>query len=77
MYDVVGTNLRIFRCIRARSSFFTDLKEGDFLAIMDTGAYGAVLANTYNAHPLPNGDFYFSRQSTVELHHSSMYSLIH
>lgn len=29
------------------------LREGDLLAIRDTGAYGAVMASTYNGRPLP------------------------
>jgi diaminopimelate decarboxylase len=29
------------------------LKRGDWIAIFDTGAYGATMANTYNESPLP------------------------
>ena len=29
------------------------LERGDWVAIFDTGAYGATMANTYNEHPLP------------------------
>lgn len=29
------------------------LERGDWLAILDSGAYGATMANTYNEHPLP------------------------
>jgi len=30
-----------------------ELKGGDWVAIFDAGAYGAVMANTYNEMPLP------------------------
>ena len=52
VYDVVGPICESSDVL-GRDRLFSDLKAGDFLAIMDTGAYGAVLANTYNAHPLP------------------------
>jgi diaminopimelate decarboxylase len=29
------------------------LKEGDLLALMSAGAYGATMGSTYNARPLP------------------------
>jgi diaminopimelate decarboxylase len=29
------------------------VESGDWVAIFDAGAYGAVMANTYNEHPLP------------------------
>jgi len=29
------------------------VERGDWVAIMDAGAYGAVMANTYNESPLP------------------------
>ncbi len=32
-------------------------KEGDFLAILDAGAYGMTMANEYNLHKLPNEVF--------------------
>ena len=56
VYDVVGPICESSDVL-GRDRLFSDLKEGDFLAIMDTGAYGAVLANTYNAHPLPQEIF--------------------
>ena len=56
VYDVVGPICESSDVL-GRDRLFTQLKEGDFLAIMDTGAYGAVLANTYNAHPLPKEIF--------------------
>ena len=56
VYDVVGPICESSDVL-GRDRLFTELKEGDFLAIMDTGAYGAVLANTYNAHPLPKEIF--------------------
>jgi diaminopimelate decarboxylase len=30
-----------------------ELREGDLLAIMSTGAYGFVMASNYNSRPLP------------------------
>jgi len=30
-----------------------ELQEGDLLAIMSAGAYGFVMASTYNSRPLP------------------------
>ncbi len=32
---------------------FSEIKEGDLLAIMDTGAYGYVMSSDYNHHPRP------------------------
>lgn len=56
VYDVVGPICESSDVL-GRDRLFTSLKEGDFLAVMDTGAYGAVLANTYNAHSLPKEIF--------------------
>jgi len=34
-----------------------EIKEGDLLAVMDTGAYGAVMSSAYNSHPQVNEKF--------------------
>lgn len=36
----------------ARARNLPDLKPGDFVALLDAGAYGAVMSSTYNARPL-------------------------
>ena len=52
VYDVVGPICESAD-ILGRDRVFSGLKEQDFLAILDTGAYGIVMANTYNAQALP------------------------
>lgn len=37
----------------AKDCKLAEVKEGDFLAVMDTGAYGYSMANTYNLQELP------------------------
>ena len=56
VYDIAGPICESAD-ILGRDRLFGSVKEGDFLAITDTGAYGSVLANTYNAHPLPKEIF--------------------
>ena len=51
-YDVVGPICESSD-ILGRDRIFSGLKEGDFLAVFDTGAYGAVMASSYNAHKPP------------------------
>ena len=36
----------------ARGRMLADVAAGDFMALLDTGAYGAVMSSTYNARPL-------------------------
>ena len=52
IYDIVGPICESSD-ILGRDRSLTGLKEGDFVAILDTGAYGASMANQYNAHNLP------------------------
>ena len=46
-YDVVGPICETGDCF-AQDIFLPELKPGDFLALADTGAYGFVMANSYN-----------------------------
>ena len=50
IYDVAGPVCESAD-ILGKDRVFSGLKEGDFMAILDTGAYGAVLASSYNAFP--------------------------
>jgi diaminopimelate decarboxylase len=51
-YDVVGPICESADVIGFEREL-PELAEGDYLAIMDTGAYGAVMASHYNSHELP------------------------
>ncbi len=50
--DVVGPNCESADVL-GRDYLLPPLQEGDLLAILDVGAYGRSMANTYNARPLP------------------------
>ena len=50
IYDVAGPVCESAD-ILGKDRVFSDLREGDFLAVLDTGAYGAVLASHYNCFP--------------------------
>lgn len=50
-YDIVGPVCETGDCF-LRSEKMPKMKEGDLVAIMDSGAYGAVMASTYNTRPL-------------------------
>lgn len=52
VYDVVGPICESSD-ILGRDRVFSGLREGDFLGVLDAGAYGAVMASRYNAHDLP------------------------
>ena len=39
--------------IFGRDRLLPPLAPGDLVAVLDTGAYGAVMASTYNRRPLP------------------------
>ena len=52
IYDFVGPICESSDFL-AREKPMQTLKQGDFLAICDTGAYGYSMANHYNGHPLP------------------------
>lgn len=52
VYDIVGPICESADFL-AQKITLPELKEGDFLAIADTGAYGRVMASHYNAHALP------------------------
>ncbi|MBV1885744.1 MAG: diaminopimelate decarboxylase [Parvibaculaceae bacterium] len=61
-YDIVGPVCETGDYF-AKDRDFPDLKSGDLIAVMSAGAYGAVLASTYNTRPLipevlVNGDQY-------------------
>ena len=46
-YDVVGPICETGDCL-AKDILLPEIKEGEYLAIADTGAYGFVMANSYN-----------------------------
>ena len=52
VYDVVGPICESADTL-GKDRVFTGLKEGDFVAILDTGAYGATMASQYNTQRLP------------------------
>ncbi|MSP74471.1 MAG: diaminopimelate decarboxylase, partial [Myxococcales bacterium] len=39
--------------VLARDVLLPDCEEGDVLAILESGAYGAAMASTYNSRSLP------------------------
>ena len=49
-YDVVGPICESGD-ILGKEREFSGLKEGDFLAILDTGAYGYTMSSCYNSRP--------------------------
>lgn len=51
-YDVVG-NICESGDYLARDRAIAEIREGDLLAVLDTGAYGISMASTYNLRPLP------------------------
>ena len=51
-YDVVG-NVCESGDLFARQREVQELRRGDLLAVLDTGAYGVAMASTYNLRPLP------------------------
>lgn len=63
LYDVVGPICESSDVL-GRDRVFSGLKEGDFMAILDTGAYGAVMANQYNAQSLPKEVLVFTDKSS-------------
>ena len=52
MYDVVGPICESSDFL-GHDRIFTELEQGDFLAICDAGAYGFAMASQYNAHNMP------------------------
>ena len=46
-YDVVGPICETGDCL-AKDTLLPEIKEGEFLGVADTGAYGFVMANSYN-----------------------------
>ncbi len=56
MYDVVGPICESSDFL-GKMRVFSGIKQGDFLAIANTGAYGYVLVNNYNEHPKPKEIF--------------------
>ena len=53
LYDVVGPICESTDTL-ARDVRLPCLSEGDWVALQDVGAYGFVMANQYNGHPLPD-----------------------
>jgi diaminopimelate decarboxylase len=51
-YDVVGPICESSDVL-AKNRDFQQMREGEFLAICDAGAYGFSMASQYNLHPLP------------------------
>lgn len=51
-YEVVG-NICESGDVFAKDRMVQEINEGDFLAIMDTGAYGMSMASLYNLRPMP------------------------
>jgi diaminopimelate decarboxylase len=71
-YEVVGP-LCESSDIFGRDRLLPPLEPGDLLAVLDTGAYGAAMASTYNRRPLPpevlvNGDDWrvIRRRQTID-----------
>jgi len=56
MYDIVGPNCESSH-VPGRSRVLPEVFEGDLLAILNTAAYGFVMASQYNLHELPNEYF--------------------
>ena len=56
VYDVVGPICESADVL-GKSRTFQELKQGDVLAILDVGAYGASMASGYNSHPFPKEVF--------------------
>ncbi len=52
IYDVVGPVCESSDVL-GRDRAFSNLREGDFMVVLDAGAYGAVMASQYNAQALP------------------------
>ncbi len=51
-YDVVGPICESSDSL-GKNRILSELKQGDYLAICDAGAYGFSMANHYNLHPFP------------------------
>ena len=51
-YDVYGNICESGDCF-GKNRMIAEIKEGDILAILDTGAYGFSMASQYNSRPLP------------------------
>lgn len=56
MYDVVGPICESSDFL-GKMRLFSGIKQGDFLALANAGAYGYVLVNNYNEHPRPKEIF--------------------
>ena len=64
-YDVVG-NVCESGDLFARQREVQELRRGDLLAVLDTGAYGVAMASTYNLRPLP-AEVLVREDGTLEL----------
>lgn len=65
LYDVVG-NICESADFFAREQTVQEIRRGDILAIMDSGAYGMSMASTYNLRPLPS-EVMIMKNGTLEL----------
>lgn len=52
LYDIVGPICESSDVL-GYERLFSQLKEGDWLAVVDAGAYGAVMSSAYNLHDFP------------------------
>ena len=54
-----------------------DVKPGDILAMLDTGAYGYSMASNYNRNPRPAVVFAENGQAQVVIKRESLMDLVH
>jgi len=71
-YDVVG-NICESADFFAKQRDVPELREGDFVAILDAGAYGMSMTSTYNMRPLP-AEVYIPETGHPYLFHERMNS---
>jgi diaminopimelate decarboxylase len=64
-YDIVGP-LCESGDILGKARKLNELNEGDYLAILDTGAYGYVMSSSYNSRPRP-AEVLINNNSTYEI----------
>jgi len=52
--------------VMGKDRYLPDLKEGDYLAILDTGAYGYTMSSSYNSRPRP-GEILINKGRTFKI----------
>lgn len=62
VYDVVGPLCESSDCF-AKDRHMPELRENEWVAILDAGAYGHVMASTYNESPWPREVFVLNQKS--------------